>query len=86
MEKLMRTNRAVSMIELYFAVMLTAGIFAALAKAQTPRSPVTPRRDLVEAAARKAYEKFRNDRSVCSSARRSREQCEGAKSNRVRNR
>jgi hypothetical protein len=49
----MRTNRAVSMIELCFAVMLTAGIVPALARAQTSRSPVAPRRELVETTARK---------------------------------
>ena len=51
------------MIELCFAVMLAAGFIPALTMAQTSRSPVAPRRELVEATVREAYDKFRNDAS-----------------------
>ena len=48
---------------MYFAVMLTASSLPSLALAQASRSPIAPRRELVEATVRDAYEKFRNDTS-----------------------
>jgi len=49
------------MVELHFAVILTVSFLPSLALAQASRSPIAPRRELVEATVRDAYEKFRND-------------------------
>ena len=45
----MGTNRTRRIVGLYFAVILTASSLPCLALAQASRSPVAPRRELVEA-------------------------------------
>jgi carbonic anhydrase len=59
----MRTNRTRRIVEFYFAVILTASLLPTVVLAQASRSPIAPRRELVEATVRDAYEKFRNDTS-----------------------
>lgn len=48
-------------IRILIAVLLTATFLPFLASAQTARSPVAPRRELVESVVREAYEKFKTD-------------------------
>jgi len=43
------------------ATLIAASVAPTLVSAQTARSPVAPRRELVESVIREAYEKFRND-------------------------
>jgi glutaminase len=50
-------------IRAFFAILLTAASLIPLRlAAQESRSPVAPRREVVEAVVKEAYEKFRNDR------------------------
>lgn len=43
------------------ATIFTPSLFPKLARSQAPRSPVAPRRELVESAVREAYAKFKSD-------------------------
>jgi len=45
------------------ATLIAASFFPSVVAAQTARSPVAPRRELVESVVREAYEKFRSDPS-----------------------
>jgi glutaminase len=58
----MFTNR-VQIKSILAAILIAASLLPALASAQTARSPVAPRRELVESVVREAYEKFRSDMS-----------------------
>src|SRR5579864_5256984 len=44
-----------------FAALVTSNFASITLSAQVSRSPVAPRRDLVEAVVREAYDKFKND-------------------------
>jgi glutaminase len=58
----MFTNR-VQIKSILAAILIAASLLPALASAQTARSPVAPRRELVESVVREAYEKFQSDMS-----------------------
>jgi glutaminase len=47
----------------HLAVILTTVLLSSPAFSQTSRSPVAPRREMVESVVREAYEKFKNDNS-----------------------
>ena len=56
----MSTSKARSKY-LLIATLVTSSLVSIGASAQAPRSPVAPRRELVEAVVKEAYEKFKND-------------------------
>ena len=57
----MLTKRKIVSRYAVIATLVTSSLVSARASAQVSRSPVAPRRELVEAVVKEAYEKFKND-------------------------
>jgi len=57
----MLTKRKIVLRYAVIATLVTSSLVSARASAQVSRSPLAPRRELVEAVVKEAYEKFKND-------------------------